>query len=387
MPKSLQISIVFSVLLSVGMSVMPLNAREVDPLFGDTIDRTAEDFVIASVCIADPTRWTDDMLGIAGHAFIRLQCPVFGLDNCFSYEGESVNDNLFNYLSGKTKMGYFAVHTDEYLVDYERWNRTVREYKLNLPPAVEQRLWEILDNHRATGLHHNLIKYGCATTVVKYIKMALDTVPITYAPCKYDELGSRQIAFNSMSNEPWLRLVIMPLVAYDSDVSRPIDEKLFIPADLAEVWQQATIDGQPMLTYQGNLVEGKELVEKAAWFTPMLFAILVLLVTIGFCFTRLAIWDWLLLAVQAVVGLILIALLFILKEIDLPVYILLLLFNPLSLLFWRWRKYWTPVYASFLFAGVVLLAVFSRFLVDPAVLVFALSYVVIYLKNYILSKR
>ena len=157
-----------------------VNAAEVDPLFGDTIDRTAEDFVIVSLCIADPTDWKEDVIGVTGHAFLRLQCPVFNLDYCFSYEGENVNDNLFRYLSGKTKMGMFAVPTEEYLEDYKRWNRSVHEYFLDLPPQTEQRLWEIMDNHITGGitLRQDLNKYGCAITVVRYVKQALLDIPI-----------------------------------------------------------------------------------------------------------------------------------------------------------------------------------------------------------------
>ena len=61
--------------------------------FNDTIDRLAPDFVLVSLCVADPVNWKDDALGTSGHAFLRMQCPTFGLDYCFSYEGENVNDN------------------------------------------------------------------------------------------------------------------------------------------------------------------------------------------------------------------------------------------------------------------------------------------------------
>ena len=387
MAKNMYKFVAAFVLLLASVTIVPLSAREVDPLFGDTIDRTADDFVIASVCIAEPTRWSDDVLGVAGHAFIRLQCPVFGLDNCFSYEGESVNDNLFRYLSGKTKMGYFAVHTNEYIDDYKHWNRIVHEYRLNLPPEVEQRLWEILDTHVAVGLNQNIIKYGCATTVVKYIKMALDSIPIEYESGEYYEKSRRQIAFLSMSNLPWLRFLVMPLVAYDDDVACPIDEKLFIPRDLAEVWQHATIDGQPLLTYEGKLVEGETLRQQEPWFTPMLLALLFLIITVGMCFSKMTFWDWILLTLQAVAGIGLIALLSIMKDVEVPVCLLLLVFNPLPLLSWRWRRYWTLPYAILLVAMVVWLAVFNRFMLDPAVLVLALSFVAIYVKNYIRCKR
>ena len=94
------------------MSVAERNAAQG---FNDTIDRLAPDFVKVSLCIADPTDQSQDYLGITGHAFLRLQCPTFGLDYCFSYESEKIKGQLWDYITGKLKMGMFAVNTDDYI--------------------------------------------------------------------------------------------------------------------------------------------------------------------------------------------------------------------------------------------------------------------------------
>lgn len=358
--------------------------RNVAQGFNDTIDRLDPDFVLVSLCIADPTTASEDALGTSGHAFLRLQCPIFGLDNCFSYEGERVNDNLYRYLSGQTKMGMFAVPTNEYLEDYRTWNRSVHEYRLAMPPEAEQRLWEIMDNHTTNGLvlRHDLNKYGCAISVVKYVKKALQGTPIEYA---LDEetasLTRREIGYRSLANHPWLRLTSMVFTDNKSDAHLPIDEKLIIPADLAEVWQRATIQGQPMATYVGDLVEGAPLEEHKPWFTPMVAAILILLITIGFSFTKLPYWDRLLLGGQALLGLGLIFLWIIMREFGGAAYLLMVLFNPLPLVCWRWRKYWAFPYAVLLVIGVAVLACWPHMLIDPALLVLAVSFVVIFAKG------
>ena len=262
--------------------------------FNDTIDRLAPDFVTVSLCIADPTDYKEDALGTSGHAFLRLQCPAFGLDYCFSYEGERVNDNLYRYLSGQTKMGMFAVPTGEYMEDYHKWNRAVHEYVLAMPPEAEQRLWEIMDNHITNGLalRQDLNKYGCAITVVRYVKKALGETSIVYAPNpEMEHMTRREIGYRSLAKHPWLRLTSMIFTDNKSYKELPIDEKLIIPADLAEVWQQATLNRQPFATYVGDIVEGAPLDNSKPWFTPIFAAILILLVTIGFAFTRYPYWD------------------------------------------------------------------------------------------------
>ena len=352
--------------------------------FNDTIDRLAPDFVTVSLCIADPTDYKEDALGTSGHAFLRLQCPTFDLDYCFSYEGENVNDNLYRYLSGQTKMGMFAVPTGEYLEDYRKWDRSVHEYKLAIPAEAEQRLWEIMDNHITNGitLRQDLNKYGCAITVVRYVKQALAETSIVYAPNEELEyMTRREIGYRSLANHPWLRLSSMIFTDNKADDNLPIDEKLIIPADLADVWQQATVQGVPFATYAGDIVEGAPMDDSMPWFTPMLAAILILLITIGFAFTRYPYWDWILLGGQAIFGCVLIFLWIIMREFGGAAYIMMVLFNPLPLILWRWRKYWALPYAILLAIGIVVLLCLPHMLVDPAYLVLALSYVVLFVSR------
>ena len=363
------------------MSVAERNAAQG---FNDTIDRLDPDFVRVSLCIADPTDYKDDALGTSGHAFLRLQCPTFGLDHCFSYEGESVNDNLFKYISGQTKMGMFRAQTNEYLKDYRRWNRSVHEYRLAMPAEAEQRLWEIMDNHTTNkiSLRHDLNKYGCAITVVRYVKQALAEIPIVYA---HDEemkhMTRREIGYRSLANHPWLRLTSMIFTDNTADKNLPIDEKLIIPADLAEVWQQATVDGKTFATYVGDIVEGAPMDNSKPWFTPMIAAMLILLITIGIAFTRYPYWDWMLLAGQTIYGCVLIFLWIVMREFGGAAYIMMALFNPLPLILWKWRRYWALPYAITLAIGIVVLLCMPHMLVDPAILVLALAYVVLFAKD------
>lgn len=376
--------LLFAVSVSAQAPAMSVAERNAAQGFNDTIDRLAPDFVLVSLCVADPTDYHQDVLGTSGHAFLRLQCPTFGLDYCFSYEGENVNDNLYRYLSGKTKMGMFAVRTDEYLEDYRKWNRSVHEYRLALPPEAELRLWEIMDNHLTNGivLRQDLNKYGCAITVVRYVKKAIETTPIVYAHDEeMDRMTRREIGYRSLANHPWLRLFSMIMTDNKADENLPIDEKLIIPADLAAVWQQATINGEPMATYLGDIVEGAPLKESKPWFTPIMAAILIVLITLGFAFTKYPYWNWTLLGVQAFLGCVLIFLWIVMREFGGSAYILLALFNPLPLIFWRWRCYWLLPYALILLIGTIVLLCLPHMLIDPAILVLTLAYIVLFAKE------
>lgn len=251
------------------------SARE-DSSLNDSVDRMDPDFVTVSICIADPTDWHDDMLGVLGHAFLRLQCPRFHLDFCFSYEGESANDNLLGLLTGNLKMGLVAGRTGEYIKPYFKWNRTVREYTLNMPPDAEQRLWEIMDCHLEEGMDMplDLTEHGCVQTIVQNVNQALDTTRIEYGewPAEYS-LSRYEILDRKLEPYPWLNLLAKSLGMYgDLDQDCSNEEKIILPYQLVEVWQNAKIGGEPFMTYKCDLCKGDNPVVERSWFTPTVAA-------------------------------------------------------------------------------------------------------------------
>lgn len=226
--------------------LLPLTlSAEIDPRFGDDIDRTADDFVTVSLCVAEPTNFTDDIFGVYGHAFLRLQCPIFNLDYCYSYEGERVNGQLIRYLRGKLKMGMFAIPTEEYVIDYRKWNRAVHEYHLALPPDADQRLWEIMDNHLMEGpdLVMDLRERGCATSAAEYVIQALRPYKIRYK-------------------------------------EKPSESDFVVPARLAEIWQEATIDGKPFAVYAGDLVMAEPPSWWDIWFDARVYSAILISIAI-----------------------------------------------------------------------------------------------------------
>lgn len=263
------------------LSVAERNAQQG---FNDTIDRLDPDFVLVSLCVADPTDQSQDYLGITGHAFLRLQCPIFGLDYCFSYESEKIKGQLWDYLTGKLKMGMFAVPTQEYIEDYRIWKRAVHEYRINMPPEAELHLWEQMDNHIMTeqDMQMDLVKYGCANTLLRYVERALAPTQINYNwPEKYYTKSVVEIAQEHVENYPWTSLLMYitaPKEIYQLNTPK---DKVRAPFDLLEVWSSATINGEPLLSYVGDLVEAEPVVVEKPWFTPQLCGILLLILIAG----------------------------------------------------------------------------------------------------------
>lgn len=274
---------VFS-LTAYAQSEMSVAERNAAQGFNDTIDRLAPDFVTVSLCVADPTDQSQDYLGITGHAFLRLQCPVFCLDYCFSYESEKIKGQLWDYLTGKLKMGMYAIPTEEYIKDYHTWQRAVHEYRINMPAEAEQRLWEQMDNHMMSEreMQMNLMKFGCTNTILRYVEHALSPTQIVYNwPEKFYTKSAMEIAEEHLANYPWTALGLRLTTGRELNRFTTPKQKVIFPPDLLEVWSQSTINGEPVLSYVGNLVEAEPVEVKKPWFTPQVCGILLLILIGG----------------------------------------------------------------------------------------------------------
>lgn len=355
----------------------------------DSLRRT-DGFVTASLCVADPTDWQDDMLGVLGHAFIRLQCPTFDLDYVFSYESESADEEMGEFLSGKLHMGMFSVPTDEYLATFKKWNCAIHEYTLNLPPEAKLRLWEIMDLKVAEGqdLQLDLIKHGCAQTLVQFVEQATYDTPIQYGTWpKEFSMNSREIINKHLEPYPWIRFLLSDLfLTSDATKDVPNERKLLVPAQMVEVWQQATINGKPLITYKADLIEAPAKQPAKTWLTPLLLSLLFLVLTVAFACTRYRAFDWFMLGIQFLMGLLLVWLVLVSNLPGTKGAHLLLLYNPLPLLLWKWHERWAKPYAVLLVLWVLTMCVMPNFYVETAHFVFALSIVVILLKDIVKAR-
>ena len=84
---------------------------------------------------------------------------------------------------------------------------------------------------------------------------------------------------------------------------------------------------------------------------------------------------------QMVYGIHLLFLWIIMPHFSESAYMLMVLFNPLPLLLWRWHRYWALPYAILLATGIIVLACWPHMLIDPAFLVLGVAYVILFAKD------
>lgn len=344
----------------------------------DSIDRDAEDFVIASLLVVDPGTV---LYSVLGHACIRMQCPAYGLDYCFSYESEAVKHRVADFLAGKLYMGLFAIPLEEYCAPYREEGRGVYEYTFNLPIEVKRELWRVLDEEMMKGSMqpYDYYHHGCAISCVHFVEQAIgNNGAITYhSDFLQSPRNAKEIFDQHATAAPWAKWFVLTIAGGEADMPIVGEAQLICPKELAQAWQQATYRGVPILQQERHtLVAGVPQYPQTK-FTPMMLAIVLLLIAIANLFWKKPYIDWCFLALQTAVGLCMTYLIFISDLCCTSWNWLIIPFNPLPAIFWHWRKYWVLPYVGVLIIWVLVMIFVPHILVDTPHLIITIAWIVV----------
>ena len=344
---------------------------------GDGIDRNARDFVRASLIVAGPG---DGMLASVGHACLRLECPTFQLDNCFTCEHEPARLPFLSVFFERLGMGLFVVPTEKFLAPYASAGREVTAYPLNLPPEVKTRLWQLLDEEAAKGggARYDYVENACTQAVVRELMDALKGYPCAERswPDRYMRTR-REIFADALATRPWERAFLHMVVGTAFDKAGTFVQKVILPTDLVDYLQGLSVgpDHQRVLDKAGvkTLVSNRRPPEKTPWVTPTRVAALLVVLSLVNLVRRVPGLTAGLLCIQAVIA---VFLTYFYGFSHLPTTNwnwLLVPFNPLPLAAWRWRRYFAVPYAVLLLGWTLGLAAAPHQLTDPAYLVLAVA--------------
>lgn len=363
---------------------MPLNITHAQT--AQVPEQVDSNFVIASIIIADPG---DVLYSTVGHVGIHMQCPEHNLDYVFSYESEDARSKVLRFLSGKLRMGLAAIPYQEYLDMFRPEGRGVKEYTLYLPIEVKRNLWRVLDNHLMEGmdLPFDYIKRGCANSTLKLLMEGMDTLKISFGkwPQKFN-MTRRELTEIQMKDVPWTWCFMNLICNGQIDAPCSKIDKVIMPADLIEVLKDATVQGKPLMQKEPATLLPDNHIIKPCLFTPFVLSILVLLLTILCAVYRSGIMDYTLLAVQTILGLITIYLVFFSTLPCTEWSWLIIPFNPLPLIFWKWRQKWCMPYAFVILIWALVMLLWPHHLTDNTYIVLSVALAVSYANIYRLSK-
>lgn len=345
-----------------------------------------DDYVTVSILVAEPG---GALYSLAGHVAIRMQCPYHGLDYVFSYESEDASKKVLSYLAGRLKMGLGAILPDDYLAPYAADGRGVKEYKVNMPLSARQNLWRILDGHLEEGmdLPYEYLERGCAQSTVRFLKEGLDTIPIIYSGFpEHFNLTRREITGRQLGRYPWTWTFMNLICNKPIDDACSREQKIIMPADFVEVMSRATVCGQPLLEAPVQVLESKTTPEPAG-ITPLHVSLVILLLTV-LCgaFDRREML-YVLLVIQTLLGAVSTYLVFFSSLCCTEWSWLLIPFNLLPLIFWKWRRYWQVPFGAVCLIWALVISLLTHMVTDWPYIVLAVATGVSYIMtNYIKNK-
>ena len=343
-------------------------------------------FVIASIIVADPG---DVLYSTVGHVGIHMQCPEHNLDYVFSYESEGVKGKVLRFLAGNLKMGMAAIPYQEYLDMFRPDGREVKEYNLYLPIEVKRNLWRVLDNHLMEGmdLPYDYMKRGCAYSTLKILMEGMDSLRLEFGPWPETfNLSRRELTEIQMKNVPWTWCFMNLICNGEIDATCSKIEKVIMPADLIEVLKSATVQGKPLMQDLPTTVLHGNHIIRPCWFTPFVLSILILLLTILCSAYKSNIMDYALLAAQTILGLTTIYLVFFSSLPCTEWSWLIIPFNPLPLIFWKWRQKWCIPYAFVILIWALVMLLWPHHLTDNTYIILSVALAISYANIYRLTK-
>lgn len=347
----------------------------------DGVDRLAPDFVRVSLLVAGPGR---ELFTCAGHAFLRLECPTYDLDYCFSYESERISDKLTAFFRGKLTMGLFAIKTPEFLSEYGKGGRGVMQYELELPPDSKQRLWRLMDSlaEKGANLPYDYMKRGCAQSVMECLRESLAGHRFEVEAWPPQLIGTwREITCARVRpHSPWNILALELIVGTAADRSLPEIRKIIMPDDLLEVLHAAKVDGKPVAAGEGVELLPQTLDVSPPPIRPIAVALVFLAIALANMKMKNRFVDWAFLALQSSIGIFLVFLVFFSSLPATEWNWNIVVFNPLPLAFWRWRRWWALPYAAVVAIWAGFMVFWPHSLTDPALIVLAISLAVAILR-------
>ena len=365
--------------LSVSAQIVDAEGMYVDTVFNDNVDRTAEDFVIASILISDPV---GGVLSLAGHTAIRVQCPVFDLDYVYHYimirQEDSISETKA-LLTGQFFVQMVADTFATYVQNSEGINRGLTEYRLYLTPQEEQKLWQILDEELVSGkqLKYDFVQEGCAVKTKKLLERVLGKKHIDYSACDPRFSAPQyELVSAAMQHAPWMRFVMLTAM-YGHTKQSGCANNLLIPADVAAAWQTATVDGRPLLS-DGVRIVANNYYQSDGWFTPLRLAIMLLIISIIGLFVTKPYTDWIILGMQLLMS-VLVLLFSVMGSTFIVWNWLLIPFNILPAICWKWRNYWALPYAAILVVWCLVMVFVPHMLVDTTHIILVQAFIVVLL--------
>jgi hypothetical protein len=222
----------------------------------------------------------DQLYSTFGHTAIRIKDTVNFVDVVFNYGAFDFRTENFYLKFVKGDLQYFIVATsyDDFVYEYETEKREVVEQTLDLSLEKKQELLELLVNSlnsEERNYTYKFIDRNCTTKVVDKINESIGQPILKKVDDK--SISYRQLFYPYFDNYFWYKLGINIIFGSKTDAKA---EKLFLPVELMNSLDKATVNGKPLAIKKEILVKGSELKSEFSFLNSIYFVALILLIIV-----------------------------------------------------------------------------------------------------------
>lgn len=191
-----------------------------------------------------------------GHTAIRIKDPKNNLDIVYNYGAFDFDTEHFYLKFVKGDLQYFIVASsyEDFIYEYQYDNREVIEQTLNLNNIQKEQLFELLNKSLFSEDRYYTYKFidrNCTTMVADKINQTVGTALLK----KVDDqsISYRSVLYPYFEDHFWYKLGINIIFGAKTDSKA---EKLFLPIELLNSLDKATINGQPIVSKKATIVQG-----------------------------------------------------------------------------------------------------------------------------------
>ncbi len=254
----------------------------------------------------------DDLYSLFGHSAMRLKDSKNDIDAVFNYGTFSFNEDFyFNFVMGKLNYKLGLAPMDRFVSLYESENRDVVEQVLNLDSAQKQGIADFLNwNYQPENRYYlyDFFYDNCSSVLRDVLDTALQGQVRFADLTKPSQPTYRNMIDSYLIYHPWGDFGIDLGLGLPCDKTPNYMEYMFLPDELSEACDMATINGQPLVKKKLTVVESSGLTYEWSLSQPIplfwiLFGITSLLSAIGLRLQkRFMVIDILLLFILGLVG-------------------------------------------------------------------------------------
>ena len=260
----------------------------------------------------------EDIYSLFGHSAIRVNDPVNNIDNCYNwgmFEFDS-DEIVFATKFTKGRLKYYMDEQDfEYfMMEYDYFQRTVKEQVLNLTHEQKTDLWKALQENYLP--ENRVYKYdfffdNCATRIRDLLENIIGDKLALKAHPNENAYSLRELLNKTVSHMPWLGFGMDLALGSKVDIKADNNKMMFLPKYMYEIYtdSEVIINGkaQPLVLGERTLINGiNHEAESSFWSSPNFLFWSLFFISIPLTITKIRFltkfWDGLILLIFGVLG-------------------------------------------------------------------------------------